>query len=187
MSRRIIHLVEFDSEINRPCVLSRQDRDTEMELDEAREHRDDIESYDKRGDCLPDLSDDAPTFCLPGAGKPDSASTNSRDMNRRRFVYHVIRIRKSGAIHRPSRLTRLVLLLASSVCITAVYIHVHHMEQTRDQTSSKWASQSYMLVSQPRWWRFYTDERISCHFLCKIFIAKISTLPSIWPNSKTTC
>lgn len=97
LSRRILslHSAGFDFKINRPRALSARDTDSDTVVDEARECRDVIGSYDEPRDCLPDLSDVAPTFRLAGAGKPDSASTNSRDMAQRGFVYRVV-IRATG-------------------------------------------------------------------------------------------
>jgi len=59
-------------------------------VDEAQEHQDDIESYDEARDCLPDLSDIAPTFYLPSTGKLGFASANLRDIEQREFVYRII-------------------------------------------------------------------------------------------------
>lgn len=86
------------SKINQPHVLSAQDRAIE-----AREYWDDIESYDEPRVCLPDLSDVAPTFCLPA--KSSSASTNLRDMEQRGFVYRVVDFCRYRAIHRAFRLS----------------------------------------------------------------------------------
>lgn len=100
-----INLTGLDFKINQPRILSARDRDTMV--DEAQEHRDDIESYDEARDCLPDLSDIAPTFCLPETGKLGSASTNLRNMEQREFVYHIIvDSRRHKAIHEASQLTR---------------------------------------------------------------------------------
>lgn len=98
-SRRILppHLAGFDFKINRSHTLSTRDTDSDTMVDEAREWRDVIGSYDEPRDCLPDLSDVAPTFRPAGAGKPDSAPTNPRDMERRGFVYRVV-IPSYGAI-----------------------------------------------------------------------------------------
>lgn len=68
ISRRTIYFTELDSKINQPHVLSAPDRDTGV--NEAREYRDDIESYDEPRDCLPNLSDVTPTFYLPETSKP---------------------------------------------------------------------------------------------------------------------
>lgn len=85
-----LYLAGFDFKINRPRALSARDTDSDTVVDEARECRDVIGSYDEPRDCLPDLSDVAATFRLAGAGKPDSAPTNSRDMAARGFVYRVV-------------------------------------------------------------------------------------------------
>lgn len=120
MSPQIINLAWLDSKINQPHILSA--RDTDTVVDEAQEHRHDIESYDEARDCLPDLSDIAPTFCLPGTGKLGSASTNLRDIEQREFVYRIIvDSRRHKAIHAASRLTRQS-TLASSIYISRCYI-----------------------------------------------------------------
>lgn len=120
MSPRNINFAWLDSKINQPRILSARDRDTVV--DEAQEHRDDIESYDEARDCLPDLSDIAPTFCLPGTGKLGSASTNLRDMEQREFVYRIIvDSRRHKAIHGESRLTRQSTLTSSKYISRCVY------------------------------------------------------------------
>ncbi|CAL1682698.1 unnamed protein product [Lasius platythorax] len=118
MSRqRIINFARLDSKINQPRILSARDRDTVV--DEAQEHRDDIESYDEARDCLPDLSDIAPTVCLPETGKLGSASTNLRDMEQREFVYRIIvDSRRHKAIHGAFRLTR------QSLPLPRAYIYI---------------------------------------------------------------
>lgn len=128
MSPHNINFAWLDSEINQPRILSARDRDTVV--DETQEHRDDIESYDEARDCLPDLSDIAPTFCLPATGKLGSASTNLRDMEQREFVYRIIvDSRRHKAIHGALQLTPIY------TCLKRIYIAwcVYPMKETRDQ------------------------------------------------------
>lgn len=80
--------IELDSKINQPHVLSAPDRDTGV--NEAREYRDDIESYDEPTDCLPNLSDVALTFYLPETSKPWFHLDKFTRYEKRGFVYRVV-------------------------------------------------------------------------------------------------
>lgn len=90
VSSRIINFTRLDtSKLINCTLLSIRDRD--IVVDEAQEHQDDIESYDEARDCLPDLSDIAPTFYLLGlVNSVPPRRIYGIYIEQREFVYRII-------------------------------------------------------------------------------------------------